>query len=164
MLNRLLLNETFLILCQGYCWMINLLPWSSFSASNREWTLIPTHIMSAVLVLLCQVKTWIQTKNLSISYMYMYVNFFFKYFKKNWPSKHQQPSKVNDWYYYISISMVLPFVTCKSGFHILEVLLLSKENDQCKLNFCTCIPFVQSNFITHHLKKLSDWDIWLFWP
>lgn len=161
MLKRLLLNETFLMLCQGYCWIINLLPWSSFSASNREWTLIPTHIMSAVLVLLCQVKTWIQTKNLFLRYAYV------NKLKKKSLKKIDHLSinnlhKVNDWYSYISISIVLPFVTCKSGFHILEVLLLSKENDQWKLNFC--IPFDHINFITHHYKKLSDWDNWLSWP
>lgn len=158
MLKRLLLNETFLMLCQGYCWMMNLLPWSSFSASNREWTLIPTHIMSAVLVLLCQVKTWIPTKNLSISYVYVKKILLKKIDHLSINDLH----KVNDWYYYISISMVWPFVTCKSGFHILEVLMLSKENDRCKLNFC--IPSVHSNFITHHLKKLSDWEDWIFWP
>lgn len=37
--------------------------------------------------------------------------------------------KVNDWYFYISISIVLFFVICKSGFYIFEVLLFFKEND-----------------------------------
>lgn len=87
--------------------------------------------MSAVFVLLCQVKIWIQTKNLFLSYAYV------NKLKKKSLKKIDHLSinnlhKVNDWYSYISISIVLPSVTCKSGLHILEVLLLSKENDQWK--------------------------------